>query len=433
MKAKSITSTITSINLSKRARKLLLTTFPNAINIIYLQAIKYLINKIVLKKIFLLQISLLFAINITAQDKPLVYNVYMHTGMIVKNWLTDDFPKRYPSALLELNLSKQSLGSENWHQYYGYPQVGLSIFTGYLGNQKEFGSPFGIVPTITLGALKKEKWDWKLTIGMGLTYFTQPFDSITNPHNILIGSSITNLSFARFWVNRTINKNISARLGFTVMHASNAHYQIPNVGMNIPNFSVGFSYSPTDFSIIEKSKNKISNKRWYFNTRLGYGIHEFAETIKPVGTPKYKIYVFSPYMSKRVGNLGQIDIGASIKYYESFYIKNIELELFPSFEKKYASVGSLMLGYEFLLNHFSLLAQGLLDVYNPFYIAYDEYMTRGKNYRLFLETWTSSRLGLQYYFWDTETRKGPNTFVGLFVDANFGEADFVEFSLGFKF
>jgi len=80
-----------------------------------------------------------------------------------------------------------------------------------------------------------------------------------------------------------------------------------------------------------------------------------------------------------------------------------------------------------------LLAQGLLDVHNPFVIAYDDYLYHRWNYRRIVETYTSSRLGLQYYFFDTEMRKGPNVFIGLFVDANFGEADFVETSIGFRF
>lgn len=371
-------------------------------------------------------------IKVNAQEKTPVYTAYMHNGMIVKNWLTDDFPKRWPTAIVELNYSKQTCGSQNWHRYYGFPQVGISFFTGYLGNQKQFGSPFGLVPTIDFGPLKKGKWDWKLTLGMGLVYFTAPYDSISNPHNILIGSAITNLSFARFWVTREMNENLSFRWGFSTMHASNAHYQVPNVGMNIPVISWGISYQAGESKLLEIEKRPLENKRWYFNARFGYGLHEFAETLGPVGTPTYPIYVFSPYMSKRMGNLGQINIGGSVKYYESFYQQNKLLNLLP-FEKKQYMVGSVMLGWEFLLNRFSFLTQGLLDLHNPFVIAYDDYTYKTWNYRRFLETWTSSRLGLQYYFFDTEMRKGPNIFIGLFVDANFGEADFVETSIGFRF
>ncbi len=385
-----------------------------------------------MRKLFVILLIFNIITNISAQEKRKVFTAYMHNGMIVKNWLTDDFPKRLPTAIVELNYSNQTFGKQNWHRYYGYPQVGISIFTGYLGNQKQFGTPFGLVPTIDFGPLKNGKWDWKLTLGMGFVYFTQPFDSITNPHNILIGSAITNLSFARFWVSREISKNLSFRWGFSTMHASNAHYQVPNVGMNIPVISWGISYQPNITDFEETEKLPFANKRWYVNARFGYGLHEFAETLGPIGTPKYPVYIFSPYMSKRMGHLGQINIGGSIKYYESFFQQNKVLQLLPV-EKKQYMVGSLMLGWEFMLNRFSLLTQGLLDVHNPFVIAYDDYMNHRWNYRRFLETWTSSRLGLQYYFWDTEMRKGPNIFIGLFVDANFGEADFVETSVGFRF
>jgi hypothetical protein len=385
----------------------------------------------VLKKLLFIIVLIFIFTQSIAQKSNVVYSVNLHSGMIVKNWLTETFPKRYPSEILEFNFSKQTKGSAAWHYYYAYPQVGISFFTGYLGNQKQFGTPFGLVPTINFGTQKTGKWDWKLSLGMGLVYFTHPYDSITNPYNILIGSHITNLSFARLWVMRPITKKLTAQIGFATMHASNAHYQIPNVGMNIPSLSLGLIYKPDLSETEETIKPEITNRRWYFNARFGLGVHEFAETIRPVGTPKYTIYVFSPYASKRIGNMGQLDIGGSLKYYTDFYKQNQLLNLL-AVDKKNAMVGSLMLGYEFMLNRFCLLTQGLLDVYNPFYKAYDDYSGRTKDYRRFLETWTSSRLGLQYYFFDNETRKGPNIFAGLFVDANFGEADFVEVSLGIK-
>ncbi len=377
-------------------------------------------------KIFLL--FFLYAANTQAQNNN--FGFYVHSGMIVKNWLTPTFPKRNPDLLTEFRWAKQTTGNKAWHADFDFPETAVSLFTGYLGNNAQFGTTIGIVPNISFKTLNTNKWHIHFTLGMGFAYFNRPFDSISNPYNILIGSHITNMSFARMWIVRPLTPQTNLRMGFTTIHASNAHYQIPNVGMNIPNLSIGIIYKPLPYTEPDRTKDSILNRRWHLNLRGGIGVHEFAETTKPVGTPKYNIYIFSPYLTKRLGRINNFGVGFNLKYYTAFYQYILQNNLFSQHQHLKASVISFFLSDELLMNRFSFLMQGALDVYNPFYIAYDNITQRPWNFSRIVETATSTRLGLQYYFFDTMKHSGTNIFAGLFVNANFGEADFVEISMG---
>jgi len=384
-----------------------------------------------MKKILLLSILLYLSQGLFAQNSN--YGMYVHSGMIVKNWLSPTFPKRNPSFLTEFRWAKQSNGAKAWHKDFNYPETAISIFTGYLGNNQQFGTTLGIVPNISFNTLNTKKWHAHFTLGIGLSYFNRPFDSISNPYNILIGSHITNMSFARLWFGRSINQNLDFRFGATTIHASNGHYQIPNVGMNIPNFSFAFIYKPKQYNNTDSKIDSIYNRKWHFNLRFGYGVHEFAETTEPVGTPKYNIYILSPYFTKRLGRINNFGMGINIKYYTDFYKYLTENNLFNDNSHLKASVVSFFLSDELLMNRFSFLMQGALDLYNPFYIKYDDFKNRPKDWRRFVETWTSTRMGLQYYLFDTMQNTKSNIYFGLFVNANFGEADFVELSSGIVF
>ncbi len=382
-----------------------------------------------MRKYLVLFFLILLNFSLKAQNEN-NFSVYLHSGMIVKNWLTPTFPERNPSVLTEFRWAKQTVGKKAWQADFNFPETAISFITGYLGNNLQFGTTFGIVPNISFNSLNRNKWRAHLTLGMGLAYFNHPFDSISNPYNILIGAHITNMSFARIWFVRKISDNLDFRFGFTTIHASDAHYQIPNVGMNIPNLSFAFTYNPEELPKLNYHKDSIVNRRWHANLRAGLGIHEFAETTEPVGTPKYRIYVFSPYASKRLGRIQQLDIGFNFKYYTDFYKFIVENRLFPEHQQRKATVASFFLADELLMNRFAFVMQGALDIYNPFYIAYDDLTGRAHNFSRFVETLTSTRLGLQYYLGDTMHRKGGNAFIGIFVNANFGEADFVEMTTG---
>ncbi len=359
----------------------------------------------------------------------------LHSGLIINNYVFwDSFPPRNPSALMELNFGKQTIGTRQWQQHYGFPQVGVSLIGGYLGNSKELGFTIGLIPNVTINAINENKWSLKIKMGLGFAYFNKPYDAESNRTNILIGSHITNLSIAQLYFRRILNESTDLNFGLSAIHASDGHYQLPNVGMNMITTHLGlkhyFGNRPkvfyTDDSYYKRSKELK------YGIRAGIGLHEFGNELGPVNQSKYTITDLAFYLKKPAGKLGSALAGIGYKYYSSFYEKIVEDSTFSSNLRLKASVFTIFLGYEFEMGRMSLLAQGGINVHHPFWKRFTELIEEDWTFYKQIEGLISTRLGLQYYFFDPE-KYNQDLYLGLYIKANMGGADFVSLSTGFVF
>lgn len=374
-------------------------------------------------------------VNYKVKDLPNypVIAINSHVGYLINTFGYDTLPPRGGAYYQEIRLSRQTNGSKYWHHLYGYPEVGASIYMGFLGNSEAFGQVMGVVPHLTFSTLREKDPFWSITLGMGFSYFNKPFDSITNPHNIFIGTHVTNMSYFSFYMNKRLSQNLNLTFGISTNHTSNGHYQIPNVGINMPQLSFGLKYYPKG----QPAKNPI--KDWNmpsskprFNVRFGAGIHEFAGTIKPIGTPKYSIFVGSVYLSKRMGKLGNAHIGFDMRYYEGYYDYIVYWNTYSENQRLKASKIGVLMGYEFLIGHFGLFIQSGINLYNPFYnLAYKVFINR--TFNAFTGSFIYNRLGVQYYLREPQKHTKNNLYFGMFINAKFGKADFPEIGIGYQF
>ncbi len=327
-------------------------------------------------------------------------NTALHSGMIINNYVYwDSFPARNPSALLEIQFGKQTLGEKKWQQHYGFPEVGVSLVGGYLGNNSELGQTIGIIPNLTLNAKNEKKWSLKIKMGLGFAYFNRPYKQKTNPTNILIGSHITNMSIAQLYYRRMLNEYIDFNFGASVIHASNGHYQLPNVGANMVNLTAGIKYyfakRPSEY--FADTCNVAKSKKIGYGLRFGYGMHEFGNERGPINQGKYPITDLAFYIKKPMGKLGNAQLGLAYKYYQSSHDKILEDSTFSNNINLKSSVFTLFLAYEFEMGQMSLLAQGGINVYNPFWRRFTELIRDDWTFYKQIEGLVSTRLGLQYY------------------------------------
>ncbi len=363
----------------------------------------------------------------------------IHSGKIINNYLSyENYPKRKVAFLNEFYFGIKTRGSKNWHKQYKFPEIGASFFVGNLGNPEELGYTFGFVPNMNVEILRKKKLTLRGSIGIGIAYFNKPYDSISNQHNILIGSHFTNLSVFSLSLDKKISKKILFTTSISMIHASNGHFQIPNAGMNLPTASFGLKYfMVNDFEKVkttidesQKSKNIVK-----LNFQFGAGIHEFANTLAPIGTPKWTIYSGSLFVTYRKNNIHNYFAGVSTKYYTGFhdfitknnyYNDNIQLK---------STISTIFVGHEFLFGHFGLVSQMGYNFYNPFVVRRfkDNNHVDKIVFRKAIEIYTSFDLGLKYYFHETNYWTKSNFFVGATIKTYFFKADFIELSFGFTF
>lgn len=69
-------------------------------------------------------------------------------GKIIENM--PNMPDRTVCVFGDINIAWQTRGKQTWNQHYNYPQVGLLLSTGYLGNNDILGYSISVVPNISI-------------------------------------------------------------------------------------------------------------------------------------------------------------------------------------------------------------------------------------------------------------------------------------------
>lgn len=354
------------------------------------------------------------------------------TGFVVNNYVRYlAFPKTKPFLINEFKIGTKTYGKKNWHQIYNYPEISLNFFAGNLGNNKQFGYIFSVVPTISFDIKQKSTIYWQMSFGWGVSYFTKPYDSVNNEHNILVGYKFAHTVHMSLFYRKLIAKNLFFLIGGAYIHSSNGHFQAPNGGLNLASVSIGIKNYFSPKSIENKPKPLYSSK---IDISISYdrGIHEFTGSLYPTGTRKYKVYALGVFLGKNLNVWSKGYIGIYGKYYEAFYDKIHSFSLYSQNTKLKASVISFVIGAEIKFGRFAVFSFGGLNFYKPFvtdfvYPNFFEY-----NIDNILELYISSNLGMKYYLLNPEKSKF-NIFLAWAVKANFGNADYTYISTGITF
>jgi hypothetical protein len=343
-------------------------------------------------------------------------------GSIVPNHL--DYPPSAMRAGIAFTSGREISGNNSLARYFRTPKVGLTISAHTLGNDTIFGNEVSLIPFVEL-----RTWQhWSFKLGLGLSYFSKTYDD--NSLNRAVGSHIT-WGFHSFLYRYIPLKNErSLKLGFGFLHGSNGHTQLPNYGINSAVLTVALQNLA--FNTQREKDESLSElpKTWDAQLRFGYGWHEFGGTTKPIGGEKKAVYTQTATVGLTFKKHFKLYSGFGYRHYQSF-ADSLRSTESPELEDVSPTNIFYVLGIELLLDHVGLSIEGGLNLYKPFYphFAAAHESTSGWDYyakKLFL-----SRLGLNVYAINTSKQPKHNVFLGAHLNANFGEADFTEVSLGY--
>ena len=359
----------------------------------------------------------------------------LHFGKMIENF--PNFPEIDRAYYYELNIVRQTFGRKPWNKWYKYPEQGLSIIYGDLGNKDILGQSFAIMPNFTFHLMEHEKWDFEFKLGGGVSYFNNPYNAISNPDNLIVGSKFTSVFFAGLNMERKFSDHFGMKLGGSILHNSNGHITLPNVGVNIPMISVGVSVLPRGEPEIVDPDVEIpenwENDKWKLNARIGWGIQEFGSFDSPTDGPIYPVYTASVYASKIYSNISNLFLGMHFNQYVAHYDYIVNQQLYHEKEKIRAFNAMVFAGHEHLAGRFGLEVQVGFNVYKPFQkdlyeSQFGELSTSQK-----LKVINGNKIGFHLYLFEPRERKDWNCFAAWMLKTNLTQADFVEFSLGWVF
>jgi hypothetical protein len=363
-----------------------------------------------------------------------------------------DFPQTNLQKNLFLSIGRYNLNpTKEWAARLKYPKTGVSLGYTDFGNSEKVGHAYSILPFVEFSVLQKRINGLNLHIGFGSSFMDTQYDPVTNEFNRAITTKI-NWSFRSFlYYDLLKSDQIDWRIGLGFLHHSNGHTSLPNQGLNSIGASVSAKIDTKETTPSKFEKPVFSSKsQTYLSFRLGIGQNVLSEQFNT----KKEVYGIAASAGKILNNTFKFGGGFYYRFYEHYYDyintnETLVEEQYPFFRDNafgYASNFGFFATSEILMSHVGLEFELGLNIYKPFYKV-DWQLNQGYSYENVnndtievlgelnwyyeIKRTISARMGLNYYLWDTSKAPEHNIFIGAHINANLGQADFTELSIGY--
>jgi hypothetical protein len=363
------------------------------------------------------------------------FNPEYMIGKIIPMSNNSVFPKTGFQQVFALSYGFTNNDTTKWGKFYHQPEAGFMFLYSNLGNNDILGHQFGLLPFINFKVFNKLKTPFNLRFAGGASYFTNRFDSISNPTNEVIGAQFT--WDVKIFLFKTLYRNngFCLQMGAGFSHESNGHTRLPNLGINSPMFTLSGKFydkkedNYTTFNRVKRGN--VSEKHYYFTLRQGIGLHEQDETEGPKMGVLKPVYASSMSGAILFNKHIKLRAGFTYRFYEQFYDHIIDSNVVSLLDNptQNASNISFFVGNEFLMSHVSIDAELGINLYKPFYRQFNPSTQTG----VVLQKTLLTRIGANLYLNNTNKLPKHNVFIGAHIKANMAKADYTEFTLGYTY
>ncbi len=317
----------------------------------------------------------------------------------------------HPTGFI-FSYSRKTYGFNEWERRYNYPDWGFSLAYQDLHNEY-LGSAIGAYSHINWYFLNR---NLMLSIGQGIAYVSNPFDTDTNYKNNAYGSHFLSATYLKGnYVYENIWKGLGFHAGVSLFHYSNANLKAPNTSTNTFAINAGLSYlldykEFPEYIQKEDSLSRTYAERFKYNIAFRTGVNESDV----IGLGQEPFYVISAFVDKRINYKSTFTAGVDV-YFSTFLKELIKYRsiAYPedglSGDEDYKRVG-VFVGHEWRLNRVAVVTQLGYYVYWPYDFENRVYV----------------RLGLKRYFFD------DRIFAAVTLHSHWAKAEAVEFGLGYR-
>ncbi|MFK7922571.1 MAG: acyloxyacyl hydrolase [Bacteroidia bacterium] len=272
------------------------------------------------------------------------------------------------------------------------------------GNPAVLGYGVSLMPSLEFRFFASQNAWLSLRQGASFAYMRRPYDRDQNPTNNIIGAHLSLAAQTSIAWRQGLGDNLGVSFGGSFSHFSNGNSRVPNLGVNIPAafLRVEWERSARPASQNSPESSKEAPKLTYWGLRLGLGTHAF----KVPDGPNYLAWSISPFWSRQLKPQLALQVGLEWFYDGGSAAFAREQELV---NVAWAGIGiAPYVGINYRINRLGLVLQSGPYLKTPF-----------------PHNWTVyTRLGMEYHWRDC--------FVGSYIHAHGGEADYLDFTLGWK-
>jgi len=248
---------------------------------------------------------------------------------------------------IEFNLNWQSNDAPTWELCHCFPRQGLllSLYNydiAILG--KSISAAYLLEPTYRI----TNNTFFSIKGAAGLTYLSNPFDSIQNPTNQSYSTAISAylLFGAGAWFR--LKKNWWLNPSANYQHISNGGMKKPNKGINWPTLGLALMYQPYFRPYYSGNRNK---EKFWQNYFPRWDIIAFGTSKRGVNENNQRVR--SPLLglsvqgAKQVGRINALTLGTEI-----YHDEELSFELAKAGINASPVRAGVMLGHEFILGKF---------------------------------------------------------------------------------
>jgi hypothetical protein len=300
----------------------------------------------------------------------------------------------------EISLFFNTTGRKAWQEAYKYPKIGVTFFGSTVGNLELLGTQWGAYAFMEFPFVKSERMEFTGKLGCGMAYGTKVFDQELNPKAVAMSTHINALICMGLQYRYFFGKNHIVT-GIDLTHCSNGSTKVPNLGINLPYFSIGYGRIIRALPK-QKSLEAVIDHNWKFSA---IGIFSLKEVF-PTGGKKYPVYGFSFFGQKLYNQKTGWEMGVDLIYKTS--INTYRTHLVKT-KESIAQIGVYSCYVLPLDKFYFVLGMGG-------YIR-DEYFQDNRLYH---------RLGMRY-------QVTPHLLINFTLKAHWAKADYVEYGIGYTF
>jgi hypothetical protein len=341
------------------------------------------------------------------------YTLRLHYGVIYAHSIhIQNTAGAHPRGF-EFEFAKRVVDEKTKNYYSCFPRTGFT-FSYFDFNTKILGKAYSLSyflePNYRLG----RNCDFFIKAGAGLSYLTNPHDSIKNPANQTYSLPVNFFMCLGAGLNFKVDKHISFGVMASFQHNSNGGFAQPNRGINYPSASIAIKYNPVDNSTpLYKRTRDTSWKARRFNYDLSF-LYSPKEGYNQNWKSERKFVVgINPEITWRVSTIDAVTAAAEVYYDEG--LKSIKYNLGDSSSNTFAGI---LLGHEFLFRKI-IFSQQLgfyfvkhTDVYTHLY---------------------SQPFPTIYHRWGLRYKLNPHWYIGFNMLVHNQVADFIDGRITYRF
>lgn len=332
--------------------------------------------------------------------------IYAHTKQVANT--AGAHPRGF-----EFEFSKQLTNKKIWEDYRCYPRMGLivsyfNLNTPILGNS--YSAAYFIEPNYRIS----NSTSFFLRTAAGLSYLTNPHDSIKNPANQSYSLPVNFFLSVGVGINWRLNQYTALSFMTSFQHNSNGGFELPNHGINYPTASLGIKYSP-DINILPAYKKEKDETYRRIRPAVDAGIYYSPKSgynSAWISQHKYLAGMFVQ-VSRQVSALDALTLSA--EFYHDGALESIKKLLGDNTS---CNLVGLMVGHEFIFRRIFFSQQ----------LGYYVY----KNTQTFSNLYAQSFPAL-YHRWGLRYKLYPHWYIGFNMLAHKQVADFIDARVSYRF